>query len=75
MISATEYDGDDCVVLPANYLSSVDAAVELYEDDLAEAAANLDVDGLKRSFAQFVVNRGFAASLLWLLPAAWAVCI
>ena len=75
MRSATEYNGDDCVVLPANYLSSVDAAVELYEDDLAEAAVNLDVHGLSRSFAGSVIQHGLAASLLWLLPAAWAVCV
>ena len=29
-----EFDGDQCVVLPSNYMASVDAAVELYDEQL-----------------------------------------
>jgi len=68
----TEFDGDRCVVLPPNYLQSAQAVSEIYEDDLAEAAVNLDVDNLTRKPGFF---RGtLLASLIWILPALWAPC-
>lgn len=71
----TEYKGDDCIVLPTDYMNSVEAAVDLYAEDLAEIAGNLEVQGLKRSLAQAVFRGGFATGILWLVPAVWANCL
>lgn len=75
MDAATEYKGDDCVVLPANYLNSVEAAVEIYAEDLAGAADNFEVDGLGRSFFRTAIHCGLAAGAIWLVPAVWAICL
>ena len=75
MDSTTEYNGDECVVLPVDYMKSIDAAVELYDDDLAAGAPNLKIQGFEKSLAKRAMGRGFAVSLLWLLPAIWIVCV
>ena len=75
MNTATDYKGDDCVVLPANYMDSVDAAVELYAEDLEKATDNLKVAGLSQSITQIAMRRGFTAGILWLMPVVWVVCV
>ena len=68
----TDFEGDRCVVLPKNYLQSAQAVSEIYEDDLAKVATNLDVDNLSK-------KRGFfsgclLAALLWIVPSVWTIC-
>jgi hypothetical protein len=72
MSDQDEFDGDACVVLPKNYLSSAEAVAEIYEDELTEAASNFDVD-------QFRLQPGFLKGtllvpVLWAIPSIWTVC-
>lgn len=66
-----EYSGDQCVVLPKNYLDSAEAVAEIYEGELSAAANNFDVDEMGRT--------GFLRGLLmvavlWGLSGIWTVC-
>ena len=70
-----DFDGDQCVVLPANYMASVDAAVELYDDDIARNSTNFTVSGLEYGIGRLVFRVGVIASLLWLVPSIWALCV
>jgi hypothetical protein len=68
----TEFDGDQCVVLPAGYLKSANAVSEIYDEQLAKAAVNFEVDGWTRP--RFL--RGmFLAALVWAVPSIWTVCL
>ncbi len=73
MDSGKEFNGDHCVVLPADFLSSADAAAELHEDELAKVVTDLEIPGLTP------VHRFFQgttlATLLWLAPTIWMVCL
>jgi hypothetical protein len=69
-----EFDGDQCVVLPSNYMASVDAAVELYDDELAKVGKDLEVRGLSYGAGRILFRIGLIASLLWLLPSLWMLC-
>ena len=71
----TEYDGDRVVILPKGYLNSVDAAVDLYADDIAAVAANLEVASLRQSGSRRILRSSMLGALLWMLPGAWSICI
>ena len=73
MGASTEFNGDQCMVLPTDYLSSPDAAAELHEDELARAVRDLEIVGLSpvRHFFQGTT----VATLLWLAPTLWMVCL
>ncbi len=76
MNSTDDFKGDKNVFLPTDYMKSIDAAVELYDDDLASSGApNLQVEGFERSVAIRTIECGLAVSYLWLLPAIWIVCV
>ncbi len=70
-----DFDGDQCVVLPANYMASVDAAVELYDEDIAKASKNMRISGLEYGFGRVVFRVTVAALLFWLLPSLWMLCV
>ena len=70
-----EFDGDQCVVLPTNYMASVDAAVELYDEDIAKASKNMSVSGLEYGIGRILFRIVLAGFLLWLLPSLWMLCI
>ena len=70
-----DFDGDQCVVLPTNYMASVDAAVELYDEDIARASENMNVSGLEYGPGRVVFRITFAALLFWLLPSLWMLCV
>ena len=70
-----EFDGDQCVVLPTNFMASVDAAVELYDDDIAKNSTNFNVSGLEYGIGRLLFRITVVAGLLWLLPSIWAHCV
>lgn len=70
-----EFDGDQCVVLPTNFMASVDAAVELYDDDIAKNSTNFNVSGLEYGIGRLLFRITLVAGLLWLLPSIWVHCI
>lgn len=73
MSSQTDFDGETLLVLPKDYLQSAQAASELYEEELAARASKFEVDNLTRRPNFF---RGtLLATLLWLIPSIWMVCL
>ena len=75
MTASADYTGTHKVVLPPDFLNSIDAAVDLYEDDIAAVAANLNVSGLKSAVGRSVIRFVSTSLGIWLLPAGWATCI
>lgn len=69
-----DYDGDQCVILPANYMASVDAAVELYDEGIARNSTNFNVSGLQYGVGRLLFRVTVAALLFWLLPSLWILC-
>jgi hypothetical protein len=68
----TEFDGDQCVVLPAGYMKSAGAVSEIYDEELSKRAVNFEVDNWTRP--RFL--RGtFLAALVWAVPSIWTVCL
>lgn len=68
----SEFNGDECVVLPAGYLKSANAVSEIYDEELAKRAVNFEVDNWTRP--RFL--RGtFIAVLVWAIPSVWTVCL
>ena len=75
MRAGDDFDGDKCVVLPANYLASVDAAVELYDEDIARASENMSIRGLEYGLGRVLFRIILIAVLFWLLPSLWMLCV
>ncbi len=75
MRAEDDFDGDQCVVLPSNYMASVDAAVELYDEDIARASESMSVSGLEYGLGRCVFRVTVAAILFWLLPSLWMLCV
>ncbi len=75
MTASADYTGTHKVVLPPDFLNSIDAAVDLYEDDIAAVAANLNVSGLKTTIGRVVIRVMSAGVIIWLLSVAWSTCI
>ena len=67
-----EFYDDQCIVLPSNYLSSAEAVSEIYEDRLAAATSDLDIE----QFREPGFFKGcLLAALLWVLPGLWTICL
>ncbi|MDH3419634.1 MAG: hypothetical protein OEQ25_14595 [Gammaproteobacteria bacterium] len=75
MRAGDDFDGDQCIVLPANYLASVDAAVELYDEDIAKASDNMRISGLEYGLGRVLFRIALTAVLFWLLPSLWMLCV
>jgi hypothetical protein len=75
MQAEEDFNGDQCVVLPTNYMASVDAAVEIYDEDIARASKNMCISGLEYGLGRVLFRVVLAAMLFWLLPSLWMLCI
>lgn len=73
MSDSDEFDGDACVVLPKDYLNSAEAIAEIYEEELAAAAASFEVDHL--NCGPGFLKGTSLVPLLWALPSIWSVCL
>lgn len=75
MTASVDFTGTHKVVLPRDFLNSIDAAVDLYEDDIAAVAANLNVSGFRSHVGRGVLRIAFMGLIIWLLSVAWSTCI
>jgi hypothetical protein len=75
MAASAQYTGTHKVVLPTDFMNSIDVAVDLYEDDIAAVAANLNVSGLNATVGRGVIRVASAGLIIWLLPVGWSTCI
>jgi hypothetical protein len=72
MSEREEFRGDECVVLPGNYLNSVEAVADIYSDELAAVANNFKVDQLSRR--RKFLRSALLVPVIWALSAIWTVC-
>ncbi|MGD2166743.1 MAG: hypothetical protein PVF63_01480 [Gammaproteobacteria bacterium] len=73
MSAQTEFDGETLIVLPKDYLQSAQAASEVYEEELAARVSSLEVDNLNSRPGFF--RGALLATLLWMIPSIWTVCL
>lgn len=74
MASNADYTGTHKVVLPADYMNSVEAVCELYEERIDEVGTNLDnIPGLRLTWSQRLFRFSVLALVLWLLPMIWSL--
>jgi hypothetical protein len=69
------YTGTHKVVLPADYLNSIEAAIDLHAEQIASVAVNLDCAGLQISASQRAFRRGLLGLAIWLAPVGWITCL
>jgi len=74
MNTKPDYTGTHKVVLPVDYMNSIDAVCELYEDRIAAVGTNLDIPGLRLTVTQRLVRITVVALIVWLIPAIWLTC-
>lgn len=76
MASNPDYSGTHLVLLPSDFMDSIDVAVELNEDAIEAVAANLDeVDGITLKPTQRLLRSGLAGLAIWLVPTIWMICL
>ena len=70
MNAATEYNGDQCMVLPADFLKTPQAARELYAEDVERVVNNLHVPEFDQgmTLGQVFLRLSFLGALLTLIP-------
>ena len=69
-----DFTGTHAVILPKNYLQSLEAAAELYEDELAEATGDLTVENLRPDRSWHVFGNLILGLAAWLGPVYWMTC-
>jgi len=75
MNAKTAYTGTHKVVLPADYLNSIESAVEMHADRIASVAANLDFPGTQNSASQRLMRCGILSIAVWMVPVSWVTCL
>jgi len=75
MNAGPAYTGTHKVVLPADYLNSIEAAVEMHAERIALVAVNLDFPGPQLSVAQRLLRCGTLGLALWMVPVGWMTCL
>jgi hypothetical protein len=72
MTDPDEFDGDQCIILPSDYLNSAEAVAEIYEEELSAARNEFDIP----EFDQPGFFKGcLLAAAIWILPGIWTVCL
>ena len=71
MSDQDDFSGDQCMVLPKNYLNSAEAVADIYAEELSQAADNLDVDELR---GHRFLSGTMLTSIIWALSGIWTVC-
>jgi len=72
MSEDTEFTGDECIVLPRNYLNSAEAVADIYSEQLSAATSNFDIGQLSRR--RRVFRDTVLVTILWALSGVWTVC-
>ena len=70
-----EYTGTHKVILPPDYMNSVEAVCDLHEEAIADAALSLDIPGLRTTRKRRVLRISLVALAVWLAPAFWLTCL
>lgn len=74
MSQDTEYEGDKLVLLPKDFLNSVESAVDMHAEQISAVASNLYVRDINLGPGRKLMRKSVLAAVLWLLPALWMIC-
>ena len=75
MSQEAEFKGNEFVVLPKDYLNSVESAVEMHAEQIASVAANLNVRDINVGLGRRLLRLGVLGTVLWLVPVIWMICV
>ncbi len=75
MANESEYNGDQVVVLPTNFLDSVEAAVDIYANEIDAVAVNLKVGDLSNTRSGMFIRQCVLTIFLWTIPVSWMSCL
>lgn len=70
-----DYTGTHKVVLPADFMNSLEAVCEVHEEHIVAVGANLDIPGMQVSPTQKFVRFAVAVVGIWLIPVVWLTCL
>ena len=75
MSEEAEFKGDKFVVLPKDFLNSVESAVEMHADQISSVAANLYVRDINIGLGRRLLRLSLLGTGLWLVPTIWMICV
>jgi len=70
-----DFTGKHKVILPVDYLNSIEAVCEFHEDQINAVPANLSIPGLRVSATQRLFRCTVAGLGIWLIPVIWLIFI
>jgi len=68
MDAIQEYTGTHKVVLPVDYMNSIEAVCDVHAEHIVAVGTNLDIAGLRLTWAQRLLRLTVAALIVWLIP-------
>ena len=71
MVGDSEYTGTHKVILPPDYMNSIEAVCDVHEEHISAVGTNLDIPGLQLTWSQRLVRLAFACLLIFLIPVIW----
>jgi len=75
MVRQSEYNGNQVVVLPTNFLDSVEAAVEAHASEIDAIAVNLKVSDLSNTRSGTFFRQCVLTVFIWTIPVSWMSCL
>lgn len=69
-----EFTGTHKVILPADFMNSIEAVCEVHEEHIASVGTNLDIPGLRLTWKQRLLRLTVAGLVIFLIPTIWLTC-
>lgn len=70
-MSAQEYTGTHKVVLPPDFMNSIEAVCEVHDEHISAVGTNLEIPGLRLTWTQRLVRFAIACFFIFLVPVIW----
>ena len=68
-----EYTGTHKVVLPPDFMNSIEAVCEVHEEHISAVGTNLEIPGLQLTWTQRLLRLAVAVVIVSLIPVIWQV--
>lgn len=68
MEANAEYTGTHKVVLPSDFMNSIEAVCDLHEERINEVGTSLDIPGLRLTWSQRLFRLTLVGLMIWLIP-------
>ncbi len=74
MDAKQEFTGTHKVILPADFMNSIEAVCEVHDEHISAVGTNLDIPGLRLTRKQRVLRLAIAGLMIFLVPTIWLTC-